>query len=63
MDTNRLLVETPPKIQQWEYTSAHFISGEYDLPEINALGAEGWELCTLTEGETIDELIFKRPKQ
>lgn len=51
----------------WEYKVVFINLGEMRTADIqtkiNALGAEGWELVTATEGDTkIVNLYFKRPK-
>ncbi len=52
------------KPQQWEYKVSVKKCG--DEKNLNALGAEGWELATYSQWpvglSTVDTCVFKRPK-
>ena len=50
---------------RWEYTTrvASRYNGSIDFDDLDALGADGWELvcCTPEWGNTYPTLVFKRP--
>lgn len=49
------------KITQWEYKSSDIINGDCSVREgaLNELGKRGWELCGMTDHNTV--AILKRP--
>lgn len=45
----------------WEYMEEN-IHGRIDVQRLNALGAQGWELCAILPAESAELLVFKRHK-
>ena len=54
-----------PATQKLEYLRRYWTSFGTDATGLNALGAQGWEVCGVVPGtsSTDREVIFKRPKQ
>ncbi|MBP1679386.1 MAG: hypothetical protein H6Q29_1297, partial [Bacteroidetes bacterium] len=47
-----------PKIVKWEYTDG----ANLNIAQMNALGEQGWEMCTFVSYGKDLYYIFKRPK-
>jgi len=47
-----------PEAVKWEYTDG----ANLNIPQMNALGDQGWELCTFVSYGKDLYYVFKRPK-
>jgi hypothetical protein len=47
-----------PKVVKWEYTDG----ANLNIGQLNALGEQGWELCTFVSYGKDLYYVFKRPK-
>jgi hypothetical protein len=47
-----------PKVVKWEYTDG----ANLNIAQMNALGEQGWEMCTFVNYGKDLYYIFKRPK-